>query len=97
MPDASQPERRQGVLTEGDFKRIGETFEDRILRLFESIGYDVSSQEKRFEIIEDHLFVRAARKARSKILSGFLTVLGALGSAAAFGFYIMWQAIRNAS
>jgi hypothetical protein len=67
-------ERRKSLLTESDFDKIGEQFDQRQTKILELIGYDVTTPESRDAIRTDHKFVRYLRK-------GTLWVVG-VGSAA---------------
>ncbi len=70
------PERRQSTLTETDFSRIADSFDERMSTLFETIGYDTSTAEARKEIRADHEFVRDTRKAKGVVVYGILLSVG---------------------
>ncbi len=88
-----QGEQRKRTLTEDDInellRRIDAAEITRWQQRTESIGYDVSTQESRAAIREDHLWVRGMRTGSSKVLkAGF----GALGLAALIGFgHFIWD------
>ena len=82
-----EQERRKSALTDDDLDRIkgaiNETFAQQFTRWCETIGYDVTSQESRGEIRDDHRFVRMARKGAVWTIA---TVVIALAGAAAAGW-----------
>jgi hypothetical protein len=70
-------ERRAAMLSDADIDRIEVAFDKRLNGLFEDIGYDTTPPKSREDIRKDHAFVRDARRAKGKVIGGFLTAMGA--------------------
>lgn len=82
-------ERRKSILTEDDVTRIQgaieETFTEQLNRWAETIGYDMSSQESRSEIRDDHRFVRSARKGLLWVIATVFIAVASVVAAAVVG------------
>lgn len=84
-------EKRARVLTPDDITAIGEAFDERVIRLLESIGYDVTTPASRASIREDHTFLRDFRVGSGKVKLGALT---SLAGAALVGMgVLLWHTV----
>lgn len=75
MDRSADQNRRARVLTPDDITAIGETFDQRLIRWFESIGYDVSTPDARAGIREDHTWIRDFRIGTGKVKTGGMVAL----------------------
>ncbi len=90
----SEKERRNQVLTPDDIAAIGETFDQRVIRLFESIGYDITSPAARAGIREDHSWVRDFRTGSERVkLGALIAAVGSIGSGLA---WLAWHGFKLA-
>lgn len=78
-------EGRRPSLTDADVEKIKgaihQTFAGEFIRWCETIGYDVSSQESRSAIRDDHRFIRLFRKGAVWVIGAALVAIA--GAAAA--------------
>lgn len=85
MTRSGESERRDRVLTDADIaellRRIDEAEDRRWQRQMESIGYDVTSQESRAQILADHNWVRDWRtgSTRAKMVAMMMLLTAILG------------------
>ena len=88
-------ERRIATLTEADYERLSKMFDERLDRMAELIGYDVSTHESRDEIRRDHEFTREARKGISAIRSrGMMALVSAIVTGIA---WLIWKGFKSPS
>lgn len=70
---------RPKILTPDDIAAVAEAsrdaFKNEVTRLFESIGYDVTTPDARASIREDHVWVRDFRHGAAKVKTG-VTIAG---------------------
>lgn len=85
-------DQRKNVLTDDDFVKIGDAFDERMSTLFETIGYDVGSPQERANIREDHVWIRSIRVGTEKLKTG--AVLSLVGSAAVALLYALWVGVK---
>lgn len=87
-------EAQRAGLSDDDLDRIGLEFDKRLAVVFESIGYDVSTQNARSEIRDDHAWIRRFRSgsAKAQMAAAGAVVTGFIG-----GFlWLLWYGFKAA-